>query len=57
MPTFRGPGLEKGLNILSKVKNDLKLKILTDIHEVSQAEEVAKVVDVIQIPTFLCRQN
>ena len=55
--TFRGPGLDKGLNILSKVKNDLRLKILTDIHEVSQAEEVAKVVDVIQIPAFLCRQT
>ena len=55
--TFRGPGLEKGLEILSKVKKDLSLKILTDIHEVSQAEKVAKIVDVIQIPAFLCRQT
>ena len=55
--TFRGPGLEKGLEMLSKVKKDLSLKILTDIHEVSQAEEVAKIVDVIQIPAFLCRQT
>ncbi len=55
--TFRGPGLEKGLEILSKVKKDLSLEILTDIHEVSQAEEVAKIVDVIQIPAFLCRQT
>ncbi len=55
--SFRGPGLDKGLEILSKVKKELDLEILTDIHEPSQAEMLADVVDVIQIPAFLCRQT
>ena len=55
--SFRGPGLDEGLKILDKVKNNFDLKIITDIHESSQAQKVAEVVDVIQIPAFLCRQT
>ena len=55
--TYRGPGLTEGLNILYSIKEKLGLEILTDIHEPSQASEVAKVVDVLQIPAFLCRQT
>ncbi len=55
--SFRGPGLEKGLQILQKVKKEVGVKITTDIHEASQAEPVASVVDIIQIPAFLCRQT
>lgn len=55
--SFRGPGLEEGLKILKKVKDTYGLKIVTDIHEPFQAEIVAKVADIIQIPAFLCRQT
>ena len=55
--SFRGPGLEKGLQMLADVKAKYGLKILTDIHESYQAEAVGQVVDVIQIPAFLCRQT
>lgn len=55
--SYRGPGLEKGLEILSDVRSRYGLKLLTDIHESYQAEEAGKVVDVIQIPAFLCRQT
>lgn len=55
--SFRGPGLEEGLKILQKVKETYQLKIATDIHEPFQAEPVAKVADIIQIPAFLCRQT
>lgn len=55
--SFRGPGLEKGIEMLGSIKNQYGLKILTDIHESWQAEAVAEVVDVIQIPAFLCRQT
>lgn len=55
--SYRGPGLEKGLQMLADIKNKYGLKILTDIHEAYQAEPVGKVVDVIQIPAFLCRQT
>ncbi len=55
--SFRGPGLEKGLNMLKKVKDKYGIKILTDIHESYQAKEVGKVADIIQIPAFLCRQT
>jgi len=54
---FRGPGLKEGLRILQKIKADLKLPILTDIHEASQAAEAAEVCDVLQIPAFLSRQT
>jgi len=55
--SYRGPGLEKGLEILSEVKSRFSLPVLTDIHESWQAEPVGEVVDVIQIPAFLCRQT
>jgi 2-dehydro-3-deoxyphosphooctonate aldolase (KDO 8-P synthase) len=53
----RGVGLEKGLPILAEVREKLKLPILTDVHDVSQCIPVAEVVDVLQIPAFLCRQT
>ena len=55
--SFRGPGLEKGLEMLADIKQRYGLKILTDIHESWQAAPVGEVVDVIQIPAFLCRQT
>lgn len=55
--SFRGPGLEKGLEILAEVKERFGLPLLTDIHESHQAAPVAKVVDILQIPAFLCRQT
>lgn len=55
--SYRGPGLEKGLQMLSDIKAKYGLKLLTDIHESYQAEPVGEVVDVIQIPAFLCRQT
>jgi len=54
---FRGPGLEGGLKVLSRVREETGLKLLTDFHSVEQAEPVAQVVDVMQIPAFLCRQT
>jgi 2-dehydro-3-deoxyphosphooctonate aldolase (KDO 8-P synthase) len=54
---FRGPGPQEGLRILEKVHHESELPVLTDIHESSQALEVAQVVQVIQIPAFLCRQT
>src|ERR1700757_4138406 len=55
--SFRGPGLREGLRILGKIKTDLKLPILTDIHEATQAAPAAEVVDILQIPAFLARQT
>jgi 2-dehydro-3-deoxyphosphooctonate aldolase (KDO 8-P synthase) len=54
---FRGPGLNEGLRILGKIKADLRLPILTDIHDISQAEPAAEVCDILQIPAFLARQT
>lgn len=53
----RGPGIEKGLQILAKIKKETGLPLLTDIHDVEQAKLAAEVVDVLQIPAFLCRQT
>jgi 2-dehydro-3-deoxyphosphooctonate aldolase (KDO 8-P synthase) len=55
--SFRGPGLAKGLAVLARVKADTGLPVLTDIHEAEQAVPAAEVVDVLQIPAFLCRQT
>ena len=55
--SFRGPGLERGLEMLANVKSKYGLKLLTDIHESHQAEAVGQVVDILQIPAFLCRQT
>ena len=57
LDSFRGPGIDKGLESLQKVKEKFELPIITDIHEPAQAEAVAQVCDVIQIPAFLCRQT
>ena len=55
--SFRGPGLEAGLKTLARVKREVGVPVLTDIHEVAQAHPAAEVVDVIQIPAFLVRQT
>ncbi|MBR5717204.1 MAG: 3-deoxy-8-phosphooctulonate synthase [Bacteroidales bacterium] len=55
--SYRGPGMEKGLQMLSDIKAKYGLRLLTDIHEAYQAAPVAEVVDVLQIPAFLCRQT
>lgn len=55
--SFRGPGLEKGLQMLADIKSKYNLQITTDIHESYQAEAVGEVCDILQIPAFLCRQT
>ena len=55
--SFRGPGLEKGLAVLAKVKHQIGVPILTDVHSEEQATEAGRVVDILQIPAFLCRQT
>ena len=55
--SFRGKGISNGLNILARIKEELDIKVLTDIHESHQAEQVTNVVDIVQIPAFLCRQT
>jgi 2-dehydro-3-deoxyphosphooctonate aldolase (KDO 8-P synthase) len=55
--SFRGPGLEEGLRVLARVREDAGVPVLTDIHEPAQAAPVAAVADVLQIPAFLCRQT
>jgi 2-dehydro-3-deoxyphosphooctonate aldolase (KDO 8-P synthase) len=55
--SFRGPGLAEGLRILKKVKDEVHLPVLTDVHETADVPKVAEVADVIQIPAFLCRQT
>ena len=55
--SFRGPGLERGLQMLNDVKQSYGLRITTDIHETYQAQAAAQVVDILQIPAFLCRQT
>jgi len=55
--SFRGPGMEKGLEVLAKVKRELGVPVLTDIHDIPEIDAVAKVVDVLQTPAFLCRQT
>lgn len=55
--SFRGPGIEEGLEILAKVKERFNVPVTSDIHEAGQAEKAAEVLDIIQIPAFLCRQT
>ena len=54
---FRGPGLKEGMRILKRVKDELGLPVITDVHETWQCAEVAKTVDILQIPAFLSRQT
>jgi 2-dehydro-3-deoxyphosphooctonate aldolase (KDO 8-P synthase) len=55
--SYRGPGVDRGLEILAGVRERLGVPILTDVHEVAQVEKAAQVADVLQIPAFLCRQT
>lgn len=55
--SFRGPGLETGLRVLKRIRDEVKLPVLTDIHETGHAKEAAECVDILQIPAFLCRQT
>ena len=55
--SYRGPGMEEGLRILQKVKDEIQVPVLTDVHEDTPLDEVAAVVDVLQTPAFLCRQT
>jgi len=55
--SYRGPGIDKGISILKNIKDELDLRICTDIHEPWQADKVSEVADIIQIPAFLCRQT
>ena len=57
LKSFRGPGLKEGLRILKKVKDEVRLPILTDVHEAGDVSTVAEVADILQIPAFLCRQT
>lgn len=57
LKSFRGPGLEQGLKILARVRDEVKVPVLTDVHDAEQATAAGEVVDVIQIPAFLCRQT
>ena len=57
LSSFRGPGLEEGLRILSKVKAELGVEVLSDVHAVDEVETVAEILDVIQTPAYLCRQT
>jgi|TARA_B110000977_G_scaffold181765_1_gene242770 2-dehydro-3-deoxyphosphooctonate aldolase (KDO 8-P synthase) len=57
MESYRGPGIEEGLRILERVKTELAMPVLTDVHEDTPLDEVASVVDVMQTPAFLCRQT
>jgi len=55
--SFRGPGLHEGLSILADIKKDLKVPVLSDVHSVEEMEQASSILDVIQIPAFLCRQT
>ena len=55
--SYRGPGLEKGMEVLARVKQELRLPLISDVHEIGQVATAAQVLDVIQIPAFLCRQT
>jgi len=55
--SFRGPGLEKGLEILAEVKKKIGVPVLTDVHEIGQVKPAQEIVDILQIPAFLCRQT
>jgi len=55
--SFRGPGLKEGLRVLQKVKTEVQVPVLTDVHQTADVEKVAEVADILQIPAFLCRQT
>lgn len=55
--SFRGPGIDKGLDILGAIKSELKIPVISDVHDVNEIKPASKVLDIIQIPAFLCRQT
>jgi 2-dehydro-3-deoxyphosphooctonate aldolase (KDO 8-P synthase) len=55
--SYRGPGIQNGLEILERIKSELEICVLSDVHRISEIEEAAKILDIIQIPAFLCRQT
>lgn len=57
LTSYRGPGLSEGLRVLNKIKTQLSVPVLTDVHETSDVSQVAEVADILQIPAFLCRQT
>ncbi len=57
LDSFRGPGIEEGLKVLKKIKDELDVPILSDVHSIEQIEPASKVLDILQIPAFLCRQT
>jgi 2-dehydro-3-deoxyphosphooctonate aldolase (KDO 8-P synthase) len=57
LDSYRGPGLEKGLQVLADIRQDYKIPIISDVHEAQQVDAAGKVLDVLQIPAFLCRQT
>ena len=57
LESYRGPGLEKGIETLARIREELQVPVISDIHEVSQVAPAAEVLDIIQIPAFLCRQT
>jgi 2-dehydro-3-deoxyphosphooctonate aldolase (KDO 8-P synthase) len=57
LDSYRGPGLDEGLSILSKIREELQVPVISDVHDVSQVAPAAEVLDILQIPAFLCRQT
>ena len=57
LSSFRGPGVDRGLEILGRIKSELGVKILSDVHRIAEVAQAARVLDIIQIPAFLCRQT
>lgn len=57
LDSFRGPGLEKGLRVLNRIREEVGVAVVSDVHEASQVERAAEVLDILQIPAFLCRQT
>ena len=57
LDSFRGPGLDKGLRLLQRIREEINVPVVSDIHEVAQVERAAEVLDILQIPAFLCRQT
>ena len=57
LSSYRGPGLEQGLALLSRIREELQVPVISDVHEISQVQAAAEVLDIIQIPAFLCRQT
>ncbi|HIP83402.1 MAG TPA: 3-deoxy-8-phosphooctulonate synthase, partial [Desulfocapsa sulfexigens] len=57
LESYRGPGLDEGLSILSRIRSEMQVPVISDVHDVSQVTPAAEVLDILQIPAFLCRQT